>query len=44
MCMKLPTTMLALGVNKQTLPFAVLMAKGDEMDVTFKGGICEPQI
>lgn len=41
---KLHTTIQAFGVNKQTQWFAVLMAKGDEMAVTFKGGICEPQI
>jgi len=34
----------ALGVNKQPLRLEVLMAEGDEMAVTFKGGICEPQI
>lgn len=42
--MKPSTCVPALGVNKQTLAFAVLMAKGDEIAVTFKGGICEPQI
>lgn len=34
----------APGVNKQPPWLEVLMAEGDEMAVTFKGGICEPQI